>query len=169
MPTNLQAVIEKQRAIYETLGSPLLYQLARIHGLGIREFARVFQISKNTADAILNHRRYPSLELAFRIARYFDLKVDELFGWMVDDNGQRRPLVLQINGKVYRVSERDNPLELIEINAREGPRWDRKLKKAYLKIYEGEIKTFEGEIDIRRMLIHGLKEELGKHGASDGD
>ena len=119
MPTNLQRTIERQRAIYETLAMPLLYQLARMHGLSIREFAEVFEISKNHAEAVLKHRTTPSLELAFQIARYFDLKVDELFGWQFDDTGNRRPLVLEVKGKAFRVKSTDSPLKLVEIE-REG-------------------------------------------------
>ncbi len=115
MPTNLQRTIERQRAVYETLATPLLYQLARIHGLTIREFAEIFGISKNHAEAVLKHRTSPSLELAFHIARYFDVKVDELFGWMFDDTGNRRPLVLEVKGKAFRVKCTDSPLELVEI------------------------------------------------------
>jgi DNA-binding XRE family transcriptional regulator len=115
MLTSLQRTILKQRAIYETLATPLLYQLARMHGLTIREFADIFEISKNHAEAVLKHRTTPSLELAFQIARYFDLKVDELFGWMFDDTGNRRSLVVETGGKVFRVKSTGNPLELVEI------------------------------------------------------
>ena len=86
-----------------------------MHGLTIREFAEVFEISKNHAEAVLKHRTSPSLELAFQIARYFDLKVDELFGWMVDDTGNRRPLVLEVQGVVYRVKSTDSPMVLVEM------------------------------------------------------
>lgn len=113
MPTNLQSSIERQRAVYGTLAMPLLYQLAMLHGLTIREFAAVFQISKNHAEAVLKHKTFPSLELAFQIARYFDVGVDELFGWMIDDTGNRRPLVVEVRGKAYRVKHRDNPLKMV--------------------------------------------------------
>jgi DNA-binding XRE family transcriptional regulator len=115
MPTNLQRTIERQRAVYETLATPLLYQMARMHGLTIREFAEIFEISKNHAEAVLKHRTTPSLELAFQIARYFDLKVDELFGWMFDDTGNRRPLLLEVNGRAFRVKSTDSPLVLVEV------------------------------------------------------
>ena len=117
MPTNLQRTIERQRAVYETLEMPLLYQLTKMHGLSIREFAEVFEISKNHAEAVLKHRTSPSLELAFQIARYFDLKVDDLFGWMFDDTGNRRPLVLEVKGKSFRVKSTDSPLVRVEIEA----------------------------------------------------
>jgi DNA-binding XRE family transcriptional regulator len=96
---------------------PLLYQLARMHGLTIREFGEVFEISKNHAEAVLKHLTTPSLELAFQIARYFDLKVDELFGWMFDDTGNRRPLVLEVKGKNFRVKSTDSPLVMVEIGS----------------------------------------------------
>ena len=115
MPTGLQRIIEKQRAVYETLATPLLYQLARMHGLSIREFAEIFEISKNHAEAVLKHRVSPSLELAFQISRYFDLKVDELFGWQFDDTGNRRPLVLEVDGKCFRVKSTQSPLLLVEV------------------------------------------------------
>ena len=115
MPTNLQRTIERQRAVYETLATPLLYQLARIHGLSIREFADIFKISRNHAEAVLKHRSTPSLELAFQIGRYFDVRVDELFGWMFDDTGNRRPLVVESKGKVFRVKSTDSPMLLVEI------------------------------------------------------
>jgi transcriptional regulator with XRE-family HTH domain len=115
MPTGLQRSIEKQRAIYESMAMPLLYQLARMHGLTIREFAEVFEISRNHAEGVLKHRVIPSLELAFQIARYFDVTVDQLFGWLFDDTGNRRPLVLEIKGKAFRAMTLDPPLELIDI------------------------------------------------------
>jgi transcriptional regulator with XRE-family HTH domain len=119
MSTGLQRSIERQRAVYESLAKPLLYQLAKIHGLSIREFAEIFEISKNHAEAVLKHRTTPSLELAFQIARYFDVSVDHLFGWMFDDTGNRRSLLLEVNGKVFRAKSTDEPLVLFEVE-REG-------------------------------------------------
>ena len=115
MQTNLQRTIERQRAVYESMAMPLLYQLARIHGLTIREFAEIFEISRNHAEAVLKHRTTPSLELAFQIARYFDVKVDDLFGWMFNDTGNRRPLVVEVKGKIFRVKSDNSPLELVEL------------------------------------------------------
>lgn len=98
MTTNIQAVIEKQRAVYDTLAKPLLQQLAELHGITIRDFAGIFQISKGHSEAILKHRVFPSLELAIQIARYFETSVDELFAWRVDDSGDRRPLLVELPG-----------------------------------------------------------------------
>jgi putative transcriptional regulator len=113
--TRVQRVVERQRAIYETLAKPLLQQLVELHGLSIRDFARIFEISKGHAEAVLKHRTEPSLELAFRIARYFDLTVDDLFGWRFDDTGDRRPLLIHVPGKaIMRVNTDFSALELVK-------------------------------------------------------
>ena len=111
--SNFQSSIEKQRSIYDSLGEPLLYQLAKVHKITIREFAEIFGISKNHAEAVLKHQAVPSLELAFRIARYYGVTVDELFGWRFDDTGDRSPLVLEVKGKLVRVRFRDKLLKVV--------------------------------------------------------
>lgn len=75
---------------------PLLAQLAEIHDISVRDFARIFGISKSYAEEILNHKKFPSLELGIRIARYYECDTDELFGWRIDDDGVRRPLVVKL-------------------------------------------------------------------------
>jgi DNA-binding XRE family transcriptional regulator len=117
MTTNVQQVIEKQRAVYDTLAKPLLQQLSELHGLTIRDIAAIFKISKGHAEAVLKHRVFPSLELAVRIARYFETNVDELFAWRVDDAGDRRPLLVELPGmdapvRITKYDERD-PLALV--------------------------------------------------------
>lgn len=113
MPTNLQITIERQRAVYESLAKPLLYQMAMLHRLSIREFAAIFQISKGHAEAVLKHQVAPNLELAFRIARYFEVRVDDLFGWMFDDVGVRRPLLVEVDGKVVTIPSKSDSLEMV--------------------------------------------------------
>jgi transcriptional regulator with XRE-family HTH domain len=95
--TNLQIGIERQRAVYD-MPRPLLAQLAEIHDISVRDFAKIFGISKSYAEEILNHKKLPSLELGIRIARYYELSTDELFSWRVDDDGARRPLVVRFPG-----------------------------------------------------------------------
>lgn len=107
--TNLQIGIEKCRAVYENLARPLLSQLASVHNLTVREFASIFEISKSHAEEILNHKKLPALDLALRIARYWECSVEELFGWRVDDEGSRRPLLIELPGanQVVRLSSKD--------------------------------------------------------------
>jgi DNA-binding XRE family transcriptional regulator len=96
--TNLQLSIEHQRALYGKLARPLLAQLAEIHGLSVRAFAEIFGISAAHSQELLTHKKFPSLELAVRISRYFEVNVEDLFGWRIDDDGSRRTLLIQLPG-----------------------------------------------------------------------
>lgn len=87
------------RAIYYSLPRPLLSQLAQLHGVTVREFAALINVSKSNAQEILAHRKDPTLYLAFKIARYYEVTVDELFGWKYGDDGDRRPLVIELGDK----------------------------------------------------------------------
>jgi transcriptional regulator with XRE-family HTH domain len=116
--SNIQATIEKQREHYAKQGKPLLTRMCEAHKLTIRDFAAVFGISKAHAEKIMKQQALPSLELAFRIARYWETKVDELFGWRIDDTGERRPLIVELPGEgtarlSYHKPHRD-ALELTE-------------------------------------------------------
>lgn len=117
--TEIQIVNEKCRAEYVREGiPPLLQQFTQVHRITIREFASIFGISKAYAEDIIKHRKFPTLDIAVRIARYFGCTVEELFGWRVDDDGKRRPL-LKLDpktGVAYRLKERkqdDSTLELV--------------------------------------------------------
>lgn len=95
--------------MYGELNKPLLAQLADLHQLSIRDFAAIFGISKSHAQEILSHETMPSLELAIRISRYWECSVEELFGWRVDDEGERRPLLVALPGtnQLVRLSSRN--------------------------------------------------------------
>jgi transcriptional regulator with XRE-family HTH domain len=103
MSTNIQPVIERQRVVYESLARPLLAQMAELHGISIRDFGQMFGISKTYAAEILNHEKLPNLDLAIRMARYWETTIEELFGWRVDDDGSRRPLVVDFKGTLIRL------------------------------------------------------------------
>jgi DNA-binding XRE family transcriptional regulator len=92
--SNIQTASEQQRAIYSSLRMTLLAQLLNVHCVTVRDFAAIFGVSKSHAADIVAHRKLPDLELAFRLARYFECTVDELFGWRIEDTGERRPLVV---------------------------------------------------------------------------
>ena len=49
-------------------------------GLSQAELAAALGVSRQTVISIENGRYLPSLPLAFRIARFFDLTVDKMFG-----------------------------------------------------------------------------------------
>lgn len=92
--------------------------MAESFGVTVRQFAEVFGISNDYAHKILTHKSFPSLELAVRIARYWGCGVDELFGWRVDDTGDRSPVKAEVPGVGMVVIARDgfadNPMPLVE-------------------------------------------------------
>lgn len=97
--TRIQVCSEKARAVYANdLGTPLLQQLCLLHNLSIREFAEIFDISKSHAEDVIKERIFPPLAAAIAISRYFEVDVEFLFGWRVDDNGARRPLLIEVPG-----------------------------------------------------------------------
>jgi transcriptional regulator with XRE-family HTH domain len=97
--TAIQVTSEKARAVYENdLGVPLLQELCYLHKVSTREFAEIFGISQDYAWKIIKHQVFPSLPVAIAIARYWEVDVEFLFGWRVDDAGARRPLLIELNG-----------------------------------------------------------------------
>lgn len=123
MTTNLQSALEDQRAVYARLKGTLLQQLMQFHGLSIRDFASIFHVSKGHAESILKDRCFPALPLALAISRYFECSVEELFGWRVDDSGDRRPLVVDLgNGEAVRIQARKvvhGAMDLVRLVAEE--------------------------------------------------
>ena len=96
MRSSLQVAIEQQREINKTLKLPLLAQIAKIYNLSVRDIAEIVGISKSHAADVLNHQAMPSLDVALKVARYLEVTVEDLWGWQVDDDGARRPLVVEI-------------------------------------------------------------------------
>src|SRR5271155_701972 len=95
MPTNIQLINEKARAVYDTDGAPpLLQQCCQLYRITFREFASIFGISRGHAENLLKHRTFPSMELGIAIARYFECTVEDMFGWRIDDDGKRCPLIV---------------------------------------------------------------------------
>jgi transcriptional regulator with XRE-family HTH domain len=116
--SNIQICVERARAVYEAQGQPpLLQQICDVHGLSIREFASIFGISKTYGDNILKHRTFPTLELGIAIARYWECSVEDLFGWRVDDGGQRRPLLVvdPKTNKVRKLTRKEGKVGAIEL------------------------------------------------------
>jgi plasmid maintenance system antidote protein VapI len=108
MLTNIQQTLQAARAVNDLLAKPLLAQVVEFHGLSIRKFAAIFGISKGHAECIIKHRSYPTLENAIRMARYFETSVEDIFGWQIDDSGDRCPLVVAMPGQpLTRITKED--------------------------------------------------------------
>ena len=54
-------------------------QLRRECGLNQEDFARAIRVSRQTVSSIENGKYNPSLELAFTIADFFGLHIEEIF------------------------------------------------------------------------------------------
>ena len=48
-------------------------------GIRQEEFAKVLGVSRQTISSLENGRYNPSIQLAFKIARYFDMTIEEVF------------------------------------------------------------------------------------------
>jgi DNA-binding XRE family transcriptional regulator len=119
MSTALQIGIEKQRAVYAELRRPVLSQLMEMHRVTIREFAEMMGISPSYCEEIVNEKKFPKLVVALRMCRYWEVTVEELFGWWLDDDGQRRPFVIELpkTGQVIRLNARNKGDETMELVA----------------------------------------------------
>ena len=116
--SNTQICNEKARAYYQAQGQPpLLVQICAAHQVSIRDFAAIFGISKTYSAEIINHEKFPSLELAVRISRYWEVTVEDLFGWRIDDTGERRPLLVidPATGKVRKLTQKEGRTGAIEL------------------------------------------------------
>lgn len=56
-----------------------LEELRKAHGLRQEELADVLEVSRQTIGSLENGRYNPSILLAFKIARYFGLSIEEIF------------------------------------------------------------------------------------------
>ena len=56
-----------------------LDKLRKIKGLTQEEFAKELKVSRQTISAIENGKYNPSLDLAFEIALYFNMTIEEVF------------------------------------------------------------------------------------------
>ena len=56
-----------------------LEELRRARGVRQEELARALGVSRQTIGSLENGRYNPSILLAFRIARFFDLAIEDIF------------------------------------------------------------------------------------------
>lgn len=56
-----------------------LEELRKQRGLRQEELAEVLEVSRQTIGSLENGRYNPSIQLAFKIARYFDLTIEDIF------------------------------------------------------------------------------------------
>lgn len=56
-----------------------LEELRKLQGIGQEALADMLQVSRQTISSLENGRYNPSILLAIKIARYFNLPVEEIF------------------------------------------------------------------------------------------
>ena len=56
-----------------------LEQIRKSRGINQEELARALEVSRQTIGSLENGRYNPSILLAFKIARYFDMSIEEIF------------------------------------------------------------------------------------------
>lgn len=56
-----------------------LEELRKERGIKQEDLAEALEVSRQTISSLGNGRYNPSITLAFRIARYFDMPIEEIF------------------------------------------------------------------------------------------
>ena len=56
-----------------------LEELRKQRGINQEQLAEALEVSRQTIGSLENGRYNPSILLAFKIARYFDLQIEEIF------------------------------------------------------------------------------------------
>jgi len=56
-----------------------LEEIRKQHGMKQEELAEALEVSRQTIGSLENGRYNPSILLAFRIARYFQMRIEEIF------------------------------------------------------------------------------------------
>lgn len=65
-----------------------LEEIRKENGITQEELARAVEVSRQTIGSLENGRYNPSIILAFKIARFFNLTIEEIFIYEKDKNEQ---------------------------------------------------------------------------------
>lgn len=56
-----------------------LEEIRKQRGMNQEELAKVLEVTRQTISSLENGRYNPSILLAFKIAKYFDVKIEDIF------------------------------------------------------------------------------------------
>ncbi|WP_068677264.1 helix-turn-helix transcriptional regulator [Oceanobacillus sp. Castelsardo] len=56
-----------------------LEEIRKKHGINQEELANALEVTRQTIGSLENGRYNPSIILAFKIARYFDMRIEDIF------------------------------------------------------------------------------------------
>ncbi len=65
-----------------------LEELRKERGITQEELAEVLEVSRQTIGSLEKGRYNPSIILAFKLARYFDKSIEEIFIYEEESNGR---------------------------------------------------------------------------------
>lgn len=63
-----------------------LEEIRKKRALKQDELAEILQVSRQTISSLENGKYNPSIQLAFKIARYFKMSIEEIFIYEGDEN-----------------------------------------------------------------------------------
>lgn len=67
-----------------------LDELRNLNGITQEEFAKELRVSRQTISAIENGKYNPSLDLAFEIALYFNMTIEQVFTYEKEENYEKK-------------------------------------------------------------------------------
>ena len=75
------AIINDKQAFHrkEAYMKNRLEELRKQRGLKQEDLALILEVSRQTIGSLENGRYNPSIQLAFKIARYFEMSIEEIF------------------------------------------------------------------------------------------
>lgn len=65
-----------------------LEELRKKHGIKQEELAQALEVTRQTIGSLENGRYNPSIILAFKIARYFNLSIEDIFIYEEENNSE---------------------------------------------------------------------------------
>ena len=65
-----------------------LKEIRNVKGIKQEDLADILHVSRQTISSLENGKNNPSIQLAFKIARYFDMHIEEIFLYEEETDGQ---------------------------------------------------------------------------------
>lgn len=66
-----------------------LEEIRKQRGIKQEELAAILEVSRQTIGSLENGRYNPSIHLAFKIARYFGMSIEEIFLYEEEENSEK--------------------------------------------------------------------------------
>lgn len=67
----------------------ILEEIRKKKGINQEELAESLEVSRQTIGSLENGRYNPSITLAFRIAKFFDMRIEEIFIYEEEEKSEK--------------------------------------------------------------------------------